>query len=165
MRLRRTQPDDATTLQPFSLGPLDAAWLQEVAEILHGLLGWESDPAAHGLGREVAVLEDDDGGVVGVAAHETLVDTDGRVYLNHRYLMVTAIRHDRQRGGLARLLVESVALDLQRRGVASLSWLVHPANHASVAFSRSVFPDADETYPPEDRPYAAFTLWLDEPSR
>ena len=147
------------------LGSPGAVWLDEVAEIVTGLIRWETDSVARAFGREVVVLEDDSGEIVGVAAHEAVLDDDRRVHQNHRYLMVAAIRHDRRRSGLARVLVESVALDLQRRGVASLSWLVHPDNHASIVFSRAVFPDADETYPPADRPYVAFSLWLNEPPR
>ena len=48
----------------------------------------------------------------------------------------------------------------QRDGVLTANWLVHPANLDSAAFSRTTFRDADETYPPEDSPYAKFTLRL-----
>lgn len=71
-----------------------------------------------------------------------------------------AVRHDRQRTGLARLLVEAVIAEMQFDGVQSVSWLIHPANTASLAFSRSVFPDADESSPPEDDPYVRFVLGL-----
>jgi hypothetical protein len=37
---------------------------------------------------------------------------------------------------------------------------VHPRNHASILFSREVFPEAAETSPPEDKPYVVFTLSL-----
>ena len=37
---------------------------------------------------------------------------------------------------------------------------VDPRNAASLAFSRSVFPDADELSPPEDDPYVRFVLGL-----
>lgn len=33
-----------------------------------------------------------------------------------------------------------------------MTWLVHPANHSSILFSRGTYPEADETYPPEDNP-------------
>lgn len=49
---------------------------------------------------------------------------------------------------------------MQSDGVQSVSWLIHPANAASVAFRRSVFPDADESSPPEDDPYVRFVLGL-----
>ena len=74
--------------------------------------------------------------------------------------MVIAVRSDYRRTGLGSALFESVLAEMQLEGVVTSSWLVHPANHASVEFSRRVFPDADETYPPEDRPYARFTLRL-----
>lgn len=160
MRLRRLGPGDFDALGSFPLGGRQGAWFDEVVEIVEGLAGWESEPLAARCGREVLVLEDA-GVIVAIAAHEATIAGSGRVDDRHRYLMVTAVRHDRQRQGLARLLVESIAADVQRRGVVSLTWLVHPHNLNSMMFSRSVFPDADETYPPEDRPYAAFTLRLD----
>jgi hypothetical protein len=48
---------------------------------------------------------------------------------------------------------------MQSDGVP-VSWLIHPANAASLAFSRSVFPDADESSPPEDDPYVRCVLGL-----
>ncbi len=72
----------------------------------------------------------------------------------------TAVRHDQRRSGLARHLVESLLADLAVHSVRSVEWLVHPSNLTSIAFSRSVFPEADETYPPEDRPYVSFALAL-----
>ena len=45
-------------------------------------------------------------------------------------------------------------------GVRLVHWLVYPTNLASIAFSRTVFPEAHETYPPEDKPYASFVLSL-----
>jgi hypothetical protein len=58
------------------------------------------------------------------------------------------------------VLTESLLEEMQRDGVRIIRWLVHPANMASIAFSQAVFPEADETYPPEDRPYASFVLAL-----
>ena len=78
----------------------------------------------------------------------------------HRYLMVVAVRADQRRTGCATYVTESVLADLQATGVATVEWLVHPGNSASIAFSRSTFPDADETQPPEDKPYVCFTLAL-----
>ena len=160
MRLRRVHPDDFPALHHFPLGPpAGGPWLAEVAELVGGLQGWLRSIEAIDRDRHVLVL-DDDGEIVGVAAHEAVVDEFGRVHPDHRYLMVTAVRDDRRRQGLARLLVESIVADLQRQGAASVTWLVHPGNAASRTFSRSVFPDADETSPPEDKPYIAFTLHL-----
>lgn len=45
-------------------------------------------------------------------------------------------------------------------GITSVSWLVAPDNHESLAFTRNVFPEAEETQAPEDRPYLRFTLRL-----
>lgn len=74
--------------------------------------------------------------------------------------MVVAVRQDRQRTGLARLLAEAVIAEMQSDGVQSVGWLIHPANAASLAFSQSVFPEADESSPPEDDPYVRFVLGL-----
>ena len=51
---------------------------------------------------------------------------------------------------------------MQADGVRTVSWLVHPHNHASMSFSRTVFPEANETYPPEDKPYVSFLLRLND---
>ncbi len=74
--------------------------------------------------------------------------------------MVVAVRVDHRRSGIGTVLLESMLAEMQRDGVRIASWLVHPANLASAAFSRTGFPVADETYPPDDRPYARFTLRL-----
>lgn len=59
-----------------------------------------------------------------------------------------------------RLLVESLLSDLAQRGIRTVEWLIHPGNTVSFAFSRAVFPDNEETYPPEDKPYARFVIGL-----
>ena len=74
--------------------------------------------------------------------------------------MVVAVRADHRRTGIGTVLFESALAEMQREGVLTVSWLVHPANLGSAVFSRMSFPDADETYPPENRPYARFTLGL-----
>ena len=74
--------------------------------------------------------------------------------------MVVAVRASHRRSGVGTTLLESVLAEMQREGVLTASWLVHPANLASAAFSRTGFPEADETYPPDDRPYARLTLRL-----
>jgi GNAT superfamily N-acetyltransferase len=157
--LRHATDDDADALESFDVGDTSVAWLGEVAEIVGGLLGWRSDPDAADEDRQVVVMERD-GELVAVAAHVRLVRTDGRSMPAHRYLMVTAVRADRQRTGLAQHLVESVLADLRSQGVESVEWLVHPRNAASIAFSRAVFPEADETNPPDDAPYVSFALSL-----
>lgn len=64
---------DAADLARFDLGDLTGkAWLSEVAEIVSGLLAWRDDSVAADEGREVIVAEDD-GVIVGVAAHTCLV--------------------------------------------------------------------------------------------
>lgn len=101
-----------------------------------------------------------DGQIVGVTAHECVVTARDRVWSRYRYLMVTAVRADQQRTGFARWLVESVIGEMRSMGCESVEWLVHPANRPSIAFSRAVFPEADETQPPEDAPYVSFLLDL-----
>ena len=157
--LRRATATDAASLHAFDIGDTPSAWMAEVAEIVSGLIAWQADAAHTELDRQVVVLTDA-GDVVAVAAHERQWNETGSVFEHHRYLMVTAVRADRQRHGLARLLVESVLADLQASGTLTVTWLVHPRNHPSIAFSRTCFPSADETSPPEDRPYVAFMLCL-----
>jgi N-acetylglutamate synthase-like GNAT family acetyltransferase len=157
--LRHATDDDAEALNSFDVGDTSIPWLAEVAEIVAGLLGWRSDPAATDEDRQVVIAERD-GELVAVAAHVRLVGADGRSMPAHRYLMVTAVRADQQRTGLAQRLVESVLVDLRSQSVASVEWLVHPGNAASIAFSRAVFPEADETNPPDDAPYVSFALSL-----
>ncbi len=158
MIIRQARPSDAEQFESFDLGA-SGSWLDEVAEIVAGLVAWRSDPHAEHQDRQVVVAVRD-GHVVGVTAHERLTRSDGRVWNDHRYLMVTAVRGDQQRTGLARLLVESVLADLRSTGCESVEWLVHPSNRPSIEFSRSVFPEADETQPPEDDPYVSFALAL-----
>ena len=58
------------------------------------------------------------------------------------------------------MLAESIIAEMQHDGVRLVHWLVYPTNLASIAFSRTVFPEAHKTYPPEDKPYASFVLSL-----
>ena len=160
MRLRPARPSDAEALADFDLGPQRTPWLDEVTEIVDGLISWRDSPSMHDRDRHVLVLEDDLGEIVAVAAHEAVVTGDNRAHRDHRYLMVTAVRVDAQRQGHARLLITSTIAAMQANGARTVTWLVNPRNNASIAFSRTVFPEADETYPPEDKPYAAFTLLL-----
>lgn len=106
------------------------------------------------------MVAEDGGQVVAVAAHERVEHERAGVLAAHRYLMVVAVRQDHQRSGFARTITEAVIAEMQSDGVQSVSWLIHPANAASVAFRRSVFPDADESSPPEDDPYVRFVLGL-----
>lgn len=155
--LRDVAPGDDAALASFDPGS-GTSWLDEVAEIVGGLIAWRDDPAEHAFDRRVVVAEDG-GQIVAVAAHERVEHERAGVLAAHRYLMVVAVRQDRQRTGLARLLAEAVIAEMQSDGVQSVSWLIHPANTASLAFSRS-FPDADESSPPEDDPYVRFVLGL-----
>lgn len=158
MILRHARDSDAEQFESFDLGA-SGPWLDEVAEIVAGLVAWRSDPFAEQRDRQVIVATAD-GHIVGVTAHERLARSGGRVWNDHRYLMVTAVCGNQQRTGLARLLVESVMADLRSTGCKSVEWLVHPSNRPSIEFSRNVFPEADETQPPEDDPYVSFALAL-----
>ena len=159
MILRDATAADAGALESLDLGEQPSVWLDEVAEIVGGLVRWQHDEDHTELDRRVIVAEVD-GVVVAVTAHERLEhDTLGPL-AEHRYVMVVAVRADHRRSGIGTVLLESVLAEMQREGVLTASWLVHPANLGSAAFSRTGFPDADETYSPEDRPYARFTLPL-----
>ena len=159
MILRDTTADDESALEAFDLGDIRSQWLDEVAEIVSGLVAWRDDAEHLPLDRQV-VIADDDGEIVAVAAHERVEHERLGPLSEHRYLMVVAVRADHQRSGSARVLTESVFADMQRHGVRTVGWLIHPSNLASIAFSRSVFAEAGETYPPEDRPYARFVVSL-----
>jgi len=156
--LRHATNDDANTFESFDLGDPAEPWLGEVIEIVDGLLAWRAAPDGAGEDRQVDVI--DDGELLAVAAHVRLVGSDGSPMPEHRYLMVTAVRADQRRNGLARHLVESVLADLARQNVKTVEWLVHPRNLPSITFSRTTFPEAQETYPPDDKPYVSFALDL-----
>lgn len=156
--LREARAADDAGLASFDPGA-GSPWLDEVVEIVDGLIAWRDDPTEGAFDRRVVVAEDD-GEIVAVAAHERLEHERVGVLSAHRYLMVVAVRQDRQRTGLAGLITEAVIAEMQSDGVQSVSWLVHPANAASLAFSRDVFPEADESSPPEDDPYVRFVLGL-----
>lgn len=158
MIIRHARDSDAEQLETFDVGS-SGPWLDEVSEIIGGLLAWRSDPDAGRRDRQVIVAVVGDR-IVGVTANERLVSRSGQVWDFHRYLMVTAVRRDQQRTGLARLLIESTLVDLRAGGCESVEWLVHPSNRPSIEFSRNAFPEADETQPPEDRPYVSFAMAL-----
>ena len=163
MILRNARSDDETRLESFDLGVDRSPWLEEVAEIVSGLVAWRDDAEHLPLDRQV-VIADDDGEIVAVAAHERVAHERLGPLSEHRYLMVVAVRADHRRSGIARVLTESVFTEMQRDGVRTVGWLIHPANLASIAFSQAVFAEADETYPPEDRPYARFVVNLESAS-
>ena len=158
MIIRHARASDAEQLESFDIGG-SSLWLNEVAEIVGGLLEWRSDPHAADRDRQVVVAVAE-GRVVGVTAHERLIADNRRVWNDHRYLMVAAICGEHQRSGLGRLLIESTLAELRATGCESVEWLVHPSNRQSIEFSRSVFPEADETQPPEDHPYLSFAMAL-----
>jgi len=157
--LREATLDDEARFESIDLGQDRSPWLDEVCEIVSGLVAWRSDEEHRHLDRQVVVAEVN-GEIVAVAAHE-LIEHDRLGALHeHRYLMVVAVRADYQRSGVARVVAESVFVEMQGDGVRTVRWLVHPRNQRSISSSRAVFPEADETHPPEDRPYASFVLAL-----
>ena len=144
MILRDATAADAAALRTFDLGGQPSAWLDEVAEIVAGLVAWQHDDDLSDLDRRV-IVADVDGAIVAVTAHERLEhDTLGPV-VEHRYVMVVAVRADHRRSGVGTALLESVLAEMQREGVLTASWLVHPGNLASAAFSRTGFPEAAES--------------------
>ena len=159
MILRHATTDDEPALESFDLGDTRSAWLDEVAEIDSGLIAWRNDVEYLPLHRQILIAETE-GEIVAVAAHERVEHERLGPLVEHRYLMVVAVRADHHRTGVARVLTESLLSEMQHDGVRTVGWLVHPSNLGSIAFSRTVFADADETYPPEDRPYARFVLGL-----
>ena len=158
MILRDANSGDDAVLASFDPGS-GVPWLDEVVEIVGGLIAWRDDSAERAFDRRV-VVADEGGHIVAVSAHERLEHERAGVLTAHRYLMVVAVRRDRRRTGLARLLAEAVIEEMQHDGVQSVSWLIHPANAPSLAFSRSVLPEADESSPPEDDPYVRFVVGL-----
>ncbi|MFT5978519.1 MAG: GNAT superfamily N-acetyltransferase [Candidatus Azotimanducaceae bacterium] len=156
--LRHAHDDDAEQLDTLDVGG-SSEWLDEVSGIVSGVLAWRSEAAAAPRDRQVVVAVED-GRVVGVTAHERVASSGGRVWSEYRYLMVTAVRADQQRSGLARFLVEAAIAEMRSLGCESVEWLVHPRNRPSIAFSRNVFPEADERQFPEDDPYVSFVLDL-----
>lgn len=78
MILRDATAADAAALKSFDLGGQPSAWLDEVAEIVAGLVAWQHDDDLGDLDRRVIVAEVD-GAIVAVTAHERLEhDTLGR---------------------------------------------------------------------------------------
>ena len=159
MILRHATINDEPALESFDLGDNRSAWLEEAAEIVSGLIAWRDDAEQTPFDRQVVVAEAE-GKIVAVAAHERVEHERLGPLADHRYLMVVAVRADRHRSGVARVLTESMLSEMQRDGVRTVGWLVHASNLGSIAFSRTVFADADETYPSEDRPYVRFVLGL-----
>ena len=159
MILRPARAGDEGELESFDLGVVFSPWLDEVREIVSGLVAWQGDREHSEFDRQVIVAESG-GAIVAVAAHECLESAAGRPLIDHRYLMVVAVRTDQQRSGVGNVLAESVPSRMRSDGAQTVRWLVHPHNTASIAFSRSMFPEADESYPPEDRPYVQFVLAL-----
>jgi len=157
--LRDATADDAFALVAFDIGGPPTAWLDEVIEIVNGLISWQHDHEHQELDRRVIVAEAG-GEIVAVGAHERIEHDSLGPLREHRYVMVVAVRAGYRRTGVASVLLESILAEMQHDGVTTASWLVHPANLASIAFSRTAFPDADEAYPADDRPYARFTLRL-----
>jgi GNAT superfamily N-acetyltransferase len=102
---------DATAADDAALASFDPGsgtpWLDEVVEIVDGLIAWRDDPSERAFDRRVVVAEDDRR-IVAVAAHERLEHERAGVLVAHRYVMVVAVRQDHQRTGLARAITEAV---------------------------------------------------------
>jgi len=75
--LRYATAADAGALESLDLGEQPSVWLDEVSEIVAGLVRWQHDEDHTELDRRVVVAEVD-GAVVAVTAHERLDhDTPG----------------------------------------------------------------------------------------
>lgn len=158
--LREATDEDAGAIEKLNLGGASTPSLDEVREILSGLMRWQRDAERAVLDRRV-VVADVDGQIVAVAAYEYLIhEATGAPYPNYRYLMVVAVHAGHRRSGVARFLLESLFTEMAMEGVTTVSWLVAPDNPESLAFSYNVFSEADETQGPEDRPYLRFSLAL-----
>lgn len=59
MNLRDATAGDAGAMESFDLGGQPSAWLDEVAEIVAGLVGWQHDEDHRNLNRRVIVAEVD----------------------------------------------------------------------------------------------------------
>ncbi len=87
MRFRQAVDADADQLESFNLGELSSPWIAEVAEIVGGLLAWRADPHAGEEDRRVVVAVEASE-VLAVVAHVRLVGDSGKIWTNHRYLMI-----------------------------------------------------------------------------
>ncbi len=126
MNLREATDEDSLTLEAFDVGDASSPWLNEVAEIVHGLVAWRSDPGASEEHRRVVVAEHDDE-IVALAAHMDVINQHGQAMRAHRYLVVVAVRADQRRNGSATYLTESILADLQATGVPRSSGSYIPA--------------------------------------
>ena len=70
--IRHATTDDESALEAFDLGDIWSQWLDEVAEIVSGLVAWRDDAEHLPLDRQV-VIADDDGEIVAATAHERVV--------------------------------------------------------------------------------------------
>ena len=96
MILRDATADDAVALAAFDVGGPPTAWLDEVTEIVNGLISWQHDHEHQELDRRVIVAEAR-GEIVAVGAHERIEhDTLGPLR-EHCYVMVIAVRADHRR--------------------------------------------------------------------
>jgi ribosomal protein S18 acetylase RimI-like enzyme len=159
IELRSAQLDDVAAIAHLDLGAAHDPWLNEVREILSGVVSWSRSPLDQELDRQVVVVCEGDL-LVGVVAHELIQDRDHRVRRHERYVMVAAIAARHQRNGLATAMLNSVFNNMATTDTRWVTWLVHPGNRNALRFSRKSFPDADETSPVVDDPYVAFTLQL-----
>ncbi len=148
MHLRPAEEADRKRLAAFRCAPDNAPNYQvEVEAFAHDLLDW----LVAEVGRVVRVLEDR-GEIVGFVAYEP--DGEDDFYVN-------AVGVDKERHGerLGRMILVNTLADLadgHPNGMAT--WLVHPANLASISMCDAI--GADASYPPEDRPYVRFAIEL-----
>lgn len=81
MLIRPARESDAEAFVGYE-HPRRGVWIDEVVEIVHGLLAWRVSALAAEHDRQVLVLEAD-GAVVAVCAHEA-TDNGEQVFMEHR---------------------------------------------------------------------------------
>jgi len=97
VRLRHARPADAAVLVSFDVGSETSPWLDEVREIVTGLVAWRDARSATAVDRQVVVLESDGGEIVGVYAHEATSSDPGDAMPEHRYWTPRRSSSERQR--------------------------------------------------------------------
>lgn len=94
---------------------------------------------------------EDGGALLGFIAYEP----DGDDF----YVNAVGVHRDRQGEKLGRTILLSALTDLaEGHPYGMATWLVHPANFASISMCEAV--GAEASYPPEDKPYARFAIDL-----
>lgn len=128
----------------------------EVEEFINELvIGWlQSTPDARLL-----LYFDDEGDLIGFAAHEPAVPADPS---RGRYLSFIGVSAAAQGNEIGPDILESVFDDASAICPGgTLTWLVHPSNHGSQKMCKKKGFDDDWTMPPKSSPYMEYNVDLD----